>query len=137
MLHSRHTVNGVPRSISRPSQYGQQRLLPLLQRNLTCLGIEDPLIDRFRGLRRYFWVRNLKAMAFAQDVFAALDRDDVPFIVLKGAALVACYLDDRSLRPMDDIDVLVPEERLTDAIMVLAGMNIKSQGSFPPTAHRQ
>src|ERR1700720_1790425 len=41
--------------------YGQQRLLPLLQRNLTRLGIEDPLSDRFRGIRRYFWVRNLKA----------------------------------------------------------------------------
>ena len=111
--------------------YGQQRLLPLLQRNLTRLGIEDPLIDRFRGLRRYFWVRNLKAMAFARDVFAALDRDDVPFIVLKGAALVACYLDDRSLRPMDDIDVLVPEERLADAIMVLTAMNLRPKGLSP------
>src|SRR5262249_17627680 len=29
--------------------YGQQRLFPLLQRNLMRLGIEDPLIDRFRG----------------------------------------------------------------------------------------
>ena len=28
----------------------------------------------------------------------------------------ACYLADRSLRPMDDIDILVPEDRLADAI---------------------
>jgi len=63
---------------------GQQRLLPLLQSNLTRLGIEDPLADRFRGIRRYFWLRNLKAMAFAQRVFAALDQIGVPFIASRG-----------------------------------------------------
>ena len=104
--------------------YGQQRLLPLLQSNLTRFGIEDPLADRFRGIRRYFWVQNLKAMAFAQRVFAALDQAGVSFIVLKGAALIACYLTDRSLRPMGDIDILVPEERLADAIAVLTAMNL-------------
>ena len=105
--------------------YGQQRLLPLLQRNLIRLGIEDPLIDRFRGIRRYFWVRNLNAMTFAQGIFAALDRVGVPFIVLKGAALVACYLDDRSLRPMDDIDILIPEDRLADAVAVLTKLELR------------
>jgi glycosyltransferase involved in cell wall biosynthesis len=104
--------------------YDQQRLLPLLQRNLTRLGISDPEMNRFRGIRRYFWAQNLKAMTFAKPVFAALDRAGVPFIVLKGAALVACYLEDRSLRPMDDIDILVPEERLADAASILEGMNL-------------
>ena len=104
--------------------YGQQRLLPLLQNNLARFGIEDPLADRFRGIRRYFWVRNLKAMAFAKRVFAALDNAGVPFIVLKGAALVACYFTSRSLRPMDDIDILVREDRLADAIAVLTAMNL-------------
>jgi hypothetical protein len=104
--------------------YGQQRLLPLLQRNLTRFGIEDPLIDIFQGIRRYFWVRNLKSMAFAQRLFAALEQTGVPFIVLKGAALIACYLADRSLRPMDDIDILVPDDRLPDAIAVLTAMNL-------------
>src|SRR5262245_6778281 len=111
--------------------YGQQRLLPLLQHNLTRFGIEDPLLEKFRGIRRYFWVRNLKAMTFAQRVFAALDQSGVPFIVLKGAALVACYLDDRSLRPMDDIDILVPEDRVANAIAVLTAMNLRPKGVFP------
>jgi hypothetical protein len=108
--------------------YGQQRLLPLLQSNLTRFGIEDPLFDRFRGIRRYFWVRNLKAMAFAKRAFASLDEMGVPFIVLKGAALVACYLADRSLRPMDDIDILVPEKRLADAIAALTAINLDPEG---------
>jgi len=105
--------------------YGEHRLLPLLQRNLTRLGIDDPLMDRFRGIRRFFWVRNLKAVSLARDVFVALDRCGVPFIVLKGAAIIACYLDDRSLRPMDDIDILVPEERLVDAIGVFTELNLR------------
>ena len=67
-------------------------------------------------------------MAFAQRVFAALDQAGVPFIVLKGAALIACYLADRSLRPMDDIDILVPEDRLADAIAVLTAMNLHPEG---------
>jgi hypothetical protein len=111
--------------------YGEQRLLPLLQSNLTRFGIEDPLVDKFRGIRRYFWVRNLKAMAFAKRVFAALDQIGVPFIVLKGAALIACYLADCSLRPMEDIDILVPEDRLADAITVLEAMNLHPQGISP------
>ena len=110
---------------------GQQRLLPLLQRNLMRFGIEDPLIDRFREIRRYFLVRNLKAMAFGQRVFATLDQIGVPFIVLKGAALIACYLADRSLRPMEDIDILVPEDRLANAIAVLTAMNLHPQGISP------
>ena len=111
--------------------YGQQRLLPLLQHNLTRLGIEDPLLERFRGIRRYFWVRNLKAMTFAQRVFAAFDQSGVPFIVLKGAALVACYLADRSLRPMDDVDILVSDDQVENAIAVLTAIKLLPKGVSP------
>lgn len=107
---------------------GQRRLLPLLQSNLARLGIEDPLADRFRGIRRYFWIRNLKAIVVAQRVFRAFDQIGVPFIVLKGAALIACHLADRSLRPMEDIDILVREDRLADAIEVLTAMKLAPPG---------
>src|SRR5262249_48663440 len=79
----------------------------------------------------YFWVRNLKAMAFAKQVFAALDQVGVPFIVLKGAALIACYLADRSLRPMDDIDILIQEDWLADAIAVLTAMGMNPGQTSP------
>jgi hypothetical protein len=101
-----------------------------LQSNLTRFGIEDPLADRFRGIRRNFWVRNLNAMAFAKRLFAAFDQAGVPFIVLKGAALIACYLADRSLRPMGDIDILVPEDVLANAIAVLTTMNLHPGGMY-------
>lgn len=108
--------------------FGQQRLIPMLQANLARLGIAEPLMERFRGIRRYAWARNLRSMTLARSVFGALDRAGIPFIVLKGAALIAAYLTDRSLRPMDDIDVLVPEDRLPDAVKALASIGLAPQG---------
>ena len=99
---------------------GEQRLLPLLHRNLMRLGVSDFLSNRFRGVRRFHWVVNRKRMIFAREVFEALNRAGAPFIALKGAALAACYLKDPSLRPMNDVDILVTEERLADAAAVLA-----------------
>lgn len=109
----------------------QKRLLPLLQQNLTRLGIGDPQVERFRRLRQSYGVRNLKSIRAARPVFAALDRRGVPFIVLKGAALVAQYVSDLTLRPMSDIDILVPKERLADAVEVLAAMNLMPGGMSP------
>ena len=67
-------------------------------------------------------------MIFAREVFEALNRAEVPFIVIKGAALAACYLEDPSLRPMYDVDILVTEERLADAAAVLAEKQLLPQG---------
>ena len=107
---------------------GEQRLLPLLHRNLRRLGVSDSLSNRFRGVRRFYWVANRKRMKFAREVFEALNRAEVPFIVIKGAALAACYLEDPSLRPMYDVDILVTEERLADAAAVLAEKQLLPQG---------
>jgi hypothetical protein len=111
--------------------HGQQRLLPLLQQNLTRLRIEDPHIDRFRGVRRYYWVRNLRALTLIRPIFAALDERRIPFLVLKGAALIAAYLDDRSLRPMDDVDILVTDENVAGAVRTLLAMGLVPPGLDP------
>ena len=107
---------------------GEQRLIPLLHRNLMRLGVSDPLSNRFRGVRRFYWVDNRKRIIFAREIFEALNQAGVPFIVLKGAALAACYLDDPSLRPMYDVDILVTEERLADAAAVLAEKQLLPRG---------
>ncbi len=111
--------------------YGQQRLLPLLQANMVRLKIDDPMIDRFRGVRRYHWARNLHSMALAHSVFESLRQNEVPFIVLKGAAIVAAYLSDRSLRPMDDIDVLVHDEHVATAVSALTDIGLAPPNMDP------
>jgi len=96
-----------------------QRLMPLLERNLMKEGIDDPLLLRFRGLRRYFWLRNLKQMKIAVDVIDQMRAAAIPVLALKGLSLVACYFSDRSLRPMEDIDLLVKPEHLPAATETL------------------
>jgi hypothetical protein len=115
----------------------QQRLLPLLHENMTRLGIADPYLERFRGIRRYHWVRNLSALAIVRSLFAALDENHVPFIVLKGAAIVAAYLNDRSLRPMDDIDILVEDKRIPAAVQTLTAMGLMPPGMDARLIHHR
>lgn len=108
-----------------------QRLIPLLQHNLVAQGIDDPLLDRFRGLRRYFWLRNLKQMHLATEVLGALRDSGIPALALKGMSIVACYFRDRSLRPMEDVDILVPIESVGEATEILGRLSIKPMNLQP------
>ena len=102
-----------------------QRVLPLLQHNMSRLGVHDPLMDRFRGVRRYFWAANLGQVAIAKRVFAALDAACVPALALKGVALIASGYVDRSIRPMDDVDILVHRDQVPSAIDVLERLGFR------------
>jgi hypothetical protein len=62
-------------------------------------------------------------------ISAALARENIPFIVLKGAALAEAIYAKPSLRPLADIDVLVPRERAAAALEVL-----QANGYDPPRA---
>lgn len=108
--------------------YDEQVLLPLLHNNLVRMGIVDAEANRFRGVRRFVWVNNLKRMQFAQRVFKKLNGAGIPFITLKGAALFACYIDDTSLRPIADVDVLVRKSSLIETVELFAAMNLQPEG---------
>ena len=99
---------------------GSQRLLPLLCRNLAALGVDDPLLPVFRGVQRKTWLDNQILFEKAVPILAVFRAASIPTMVLKGAALVAGFYKDLSLRPMVDLDVLVPTLRAEAAIDVLA-----------------
>ena len=102
-----------------------QRLLPLLHHNMFRLGVQDPLLERFRGVRRFFWARNLRLMNVAKRTHEALAAAEVPALALKGTSLVASRYVDRSIRPMEDVDVLVPGANAGAAIAVLEGLGFE------------
>jgi len=102
-----------------------QRLLSILHDNLTRNGIADEVLDRIRGVRRYRWARNLRTMAVAKRVHAAFARAGVRAMALKGSALVASRYTDRSIRPMEDLDVLVEEAQLDAALAALAAIGMR------------
>ena len=103
-----------------------QRLLPILHHNATRLGIEDPLLRRIGGVRRYRWARNLRLMQLAKTVHIAFATAGIPVMALKGSALVAHRLIDRSIRPMEDLDILVRPDRIADAVDVLERLGMRA-----------
>lgn len=99
--------------------YGRQRLLPLVHRNLTALGIDDPRLGRLRGVRHFHWARNQTRIRATAPLLTALHAAGIPTVLMKGAALIAAGIGDMSLRPMDDIDLLVPIGRRREVIEIL------------------
>lgn len=55
-------------------------------------------------------------------VLSALVDRGIEVVLLKGAALVHTVYADPALRPMGDLDLLVPEDRLDDAERVVLGL---------------
>lgn len=103
------------------SDYPSHRLLPLVYRNLAALGYEDPDLGRMRGyLRRTLYANHVLFAAAAGEI-AALNAVGIDTLVLKGAPLALLHYDSVGLRPMADVDVLVPNDRALDAIAHLRG----------------
>ncbi len=87
--------------------FGSQRVLPLLSRNLRSLGVDDPIIARFKGVGRFSWYQNQVLVAAISPLLNSLNQAGIPFALLKGIAFVASIPDQMPLRAMTDVDLLV------------------------------
>jgi hypothetical protein len=106
-------------------------LLPALRKNLLSLGVDDELLSLFKGVHRYSWARTQLLLAPMIPIVDALEGAGIPTLLLKGAAFVADTRLDAGMRPMNDIDVLVPTERTRAAIDVLLEMGLAPVGDVP------
>jgi Uncharacterised nucleotidyltransferase len=95
------------------------RLLPLIYRNLEDRLGADPVLGRMRGVYRRTWVLNAITLGEGRRAVAALDREAIPTMLLKGAAMVARWTGDSGVRMMADFDVLVPRDRALEAVALL------------------
>jgi hypothetical protein len=98
---------------------GTFRLLPLMYDNLRKHGVANPLMNRLKGIYRLTWYKNNKLFNDFRPVMEALHGANIPTMLLKGVPLVYHYYGNVALRPMADIDVLVPSSRAMDAITVM------------------
>ncbi len=98
---------------------GSQRLFPLLCRNLRNHGIEDPLMNTFRGVHRYIWYKNQIIFHNLASLLGSFRDEKIGTMLLKGAALILLYYKDYGLRYMGDFDLLVPTEQASTAIRML------------------
>ena len=95
------------------------RLMPLVWQGLAALGIDDPLLPRLRGLYRRAWATNQVQLAGLRSMLGVLSERGIETMLLKGAALLARYRLDPGIRPMSDVDVLVPRKRAREAAATL------------------
>ncbi len=110
-------------------------LLDRLERNSLVRSLPPDLRERLVVARRRSAVASLVRSAALRNALAALEQAGVPVVVLKGAALASQVYPDAALRPMQDLDLWVPPERLTVAAAALIGAGFR----FPDrtTAGRQ
>ena len=107
----------------------QHRLIPLLHHNLSSLGVYDPELARYAGVRRFYWVfhhARRRAFSPALDAFEAAG---VRFMLLKSFPLLRAY-PSPELRPSNDLDVWIHEGDLPGAVGVLTSLG------FTPIAPR-
>jgi len=75
---------------------GSRRLLPLLYRNLRAHGVEDPLMNSFKGIYRLTWYKNQMAFHKMTSLLRSFHHAGIETMLLKGAALVMLHYPSRS-----------------------------------------
>ncbi|HUC06648.1 MAG TPA: nucleotidyltransferase family protein [Solirubrobacterales bacterium] len=100
--------------------HGSTRLLPLVYRNLGPEAFDPQVAGRLKGLYRRSWSHNQLIFRRAAEAIGLLEGAGIETLVTKGASLAVLSYGDVGVRPMDDVDVLVPIERTTEAIEVLS-----------------
>jgi len=107
---------------------GSYRLLPLLYKNLQRYGVEEPFMERLKGIYRLEWYKNQRLFYEMNKVLKYLHDAGIQTMILKGAALTVLIYKNYSVRPMADIDILVPISQISLTINLL-----KDAGWTPTT----
>ena len=119
----------------------QEKLLSVLWRTLSRLGSAMPpqLATLLRQRAAVEEFRLSLTESVLTDALAVLEREQVPVMLLKGAALAATVYGSFAERPMGDLDILVPAEQATNAWNALraAGWSLELSGGeeFHRTHH--
>lgn len=93
-------------------------------RELLPATLEEELRGDYYGTAR----QNVRLFHELEEVLGCLARDDVPVIVLKGAALADAVYGNVAVRPMCDVDLLVRERDVSAALRALAALGYESFG---------
>ncbi len=110
---------------------GSHRLLPLLYRNMSAHGVQDPLLPRIKGVHRRTWYENQLLFNSLAGLLQLFRLADIKTMVLKGAAIALAHYRDIGARPMDDFDILVPFREASRAMDLIHSLGWKSKNTLP------
>jgi len=77
--------------------------------------VPEPVLERMKNLQYQGLARNMILQNELSRLLAVFNGEDIPVIVLKGAALLESIYGDFSLRTMIDLDILIRPEHLDRA----------------------
>lgn len=102
---------------------------PLLYYTLQGAGWPEQVPAQVRAtLQREYYTTKARNMLFYTELARILNAlQGIPVVVLKGAALASTLYPDIGLRPMVDLDLLVPREKLETAVQIM-----RRQGYYEP-----
>jgi hypothetical protein len=104
-------------AVASPLDAPSRRLLPLLWRNHPEAAELVPLA---RDAYRASWAENQRRLDLAAPFVAALETAGIPTLLFKGAGLALHAYAGLGLRPLGDVDVLVPDADWDRARAILA-----------------
>ena len=97
-----------------PDAAEQENMVPLVTQHLTTVGVQPPPATR-RLLAAHMARQRRRSRALEATLLRAVQvcaAHRVPTVLLKGAGLARTLYKNPTLRPMDDIDMLVPAEQV-------------------------
>ena len=124
------------------SYYVATTIYPSLQRKSLLDKIPEDVRDYFEGVYQLNGERNHLLRLSTIEVSLTLNSIDVEPLLLKGMAnVISGVYDDPAVRIMNDIDILVPKERLTKCVDAMHGAGYQElknheteQHHYPPMA---
>jgi|WetSurMetagenome_2_1015567.scaffolds.fasta_scaffold130065_2 hypothetical protein len=78
-------------------------------------NVPNPILKRMKSLQYTSLARNMVFLDELSHLLTIFQKEGIPVIILKGAALLGNIYSDISLRPMSDLDILVRPEHLDHA----------------------
>ncbi len=100
----------------------ERRLLPALGDRAEELELPAEVVRACRDAYAEAWGLNERLLALVEPGVEALVEAEIPTVALKGLALLGDMVPSHALRPIGDVDLLVPRTRAVEALAVLAGV---------------
>jgi hypothetical protein len=110
---------------------GSYALLPLVYRRLQELKISDPLVPRLRGIHRKTWITNQLSLSTLTRGLLELSAAGIGPMVVNDASMAFRTYPETSLRPVTDVELVVPANDSRTAARVLedAGWHTQTRAS--------
>ena len=115
----------------------QHRLEPLLHSHHDSLAgvVPESLLASWSAAHRHAAMRSLQIQRTLILIDRALAAADIPYVALKGAWLAWHGYAHPALRPMRDVDILVPPDQLVDAFRALEQSGFSQRSVGVPIEH--